>query len=354
MLAPKIELWELLGPYWRLPLRVVWYGELAEVRSGAGSRLTKKQVEACEEKLDGIGNKKGMAHFLTRFQLEKIAEPSRHEDPDDVVEWLPPRAARTIADEPDISDFVRGYCQSTYALTRSPLMADAIWASFCKWMLHWMVNECGEIDLGFAKMFPVPLRKNWASLVARFEHIQGKAGKFDPNMQSMVDRGVADYMIGWSTTGIDPKTRLFTFTLEIITNEKWNRIIELREREKQKRFLARYGYNHVQEQKRALFRILEAYSFFLTEARKTHGIVYFTYAPKLFLSPGPIGQYQGQVKAVVPTESPGTEDFGLLVSPDPVGPKTTLARSDEALREMSDIQSAFENVRDARGKIHGS
>lgn len=349
MLAPKIELWELSGTHWRLPIRVIWYDALAEVRTGAGANLTKKQLQVSEETLASVGNKRLTSWFLTRTQLLTVAKPSHETDPEEIVEWMPSRAPCPTTAVSGVPDFIHEYCGSIYAIVRDPLIADAIWASFCKWMLHWLVNEQKAIDLEFARILPLPVRKSWASAAAKFESVMLKENKilksdrYDPDMQKIVDRGVAQYLAGPRVSSFDEIARTFRFTLEIVPLECFHEMVKLRQRKKHRKFVKLYGSNHRQTVLRLLPYILEAYSNYLAEAKWPTGYFISDHARS------------GLWAEVIPnrTSEPWHPGISAADASSEVGPAEDVESENEMVPEMPDLQPAEQDMRDTRGDVHG-
>src|SRR6478672_8263847 len=82
------EVWELIGPNWRLPLGVEMRDQfICRVRLGCGIALLKKQRAAAEPMLDHAADaREGSTWFIHKAVLMRIAQISTAE-PEDVVVW---------------------------------------------------------------------------------------------------------------------------------------------------------------------------------------------------------------------------------------------------------------------------
>lgn len=271
-----VELWTLIGPYWRLPVRVVWQDvNFAEVRVGAGARLTQRMTKEADEFLARHGTHKGSVHWVSRADLEKVAQPFPGDDPDDAVEWAPVRAKEKLPPgDFQASDFIEEYCKSEYAWINDPIFADAAWSSFCTFMLHWLLNRHKTVDLMFAKLDAFCLRRNWAGTVAKFEWEKVRKNKdrpgryLSPDIQDMVKRGVAHYLVSRNVTAFDKKNRRMSYTLECQTTDFWEKTVQKVENAKGSFRAMGYMRSITSQMRRQLLKVLGAYSHFLREAAR--------------------------------------------------------------------------------------
>lgn len=119
-----------------------WVESLAQVTVGAGAALTRKMKEVAWERLKLVGTVREDAVWVARQKLETVAQRFYGTDPEDVIEWMPAREKLPPSTDfrpPD--EFILEYCKSQYAWIRDPLLADIVWMSFIRFMLHWMLNE---------------------------------------------------------------------------------------------------------------------------------------------------------------------------------------------------------------------
>lgn len=274
----RVELWTVSGSYWRLPIRVVWWDEICECRSGSGASLTAKMRALADETLSRSSFKSvGSNYWLKKVELEKIARKFYGEDPEDAIEWLPSRPEKNPVrqDYQPPDPFVMAYCQSPYAIIRDPLIVDAIWVSLCKFMLHWLLNEHQTVNLVFAKLDAFALRKNWASATAKFEWRKMTGRKLErkdflsTDLENMVNRGVANYLTSPPVTAFDSKHKMLCYTLECSTTDHWRKIVRVIEREKRRTRLGGEYMGGVRDQlRRQLPRVLEAYASYLEETKR--------------------------------------------------------------------------------------
>jgi len=211
------ELYELLGPWFALPIFVHWPdgNEVAVIEIGAGIQLLKIQISAAESRLSDFGATSVNGQLvIPRKNLERCSRKSSETDPEMVVEWRPTyRRARyrkfpnnataqftTKKAVSDRDEFYHEFCKTGFC--GDPLKAEIIHMQLCKFMLHWLVNEHRPVDLGFCELHPTPLRPNWKEIMlAMREARMSPAGSsyghelFDPKL-TMFDK--AQNVMLWS------------------------------------------------------------------------------------------------------------------------------------------------------------
>lgn len=263
------ELWILIGPHWKLPVRLVWFDAIAKVQVASDVPMLRKQKQAAAELLSRICERReGENFFVLRKDLARTAVRAPDMiDPEDAVEWTPYRAEPEPEQaEPRVGPFIQKYCASPYAAIRDPLMADYVWISFCKWLLHWLLVEGEPADLVFAELVPLQARENWAQVLAKLEmnHCSGKE-RYRPDVADMVRRGVADLAVSDFITGWTG--RYCDWTLAVRTKRDWNKMVERAEIER-KRYRVRKSYFHgvYNQMRRQLPAMLEIYATFLEKA----------------------------------------------------------------------------------------
>jgi len=276
-----VELWELIGGHWRLPIRVVWNDDVGDVRIGAGLRLLECQWDAADKTLERILLRRfGNTFTVTRSELSTCAVPSKHSNPEAIVEWIPNRPSTLGVEherESGAPEFIEKYCESGYSVISDPVVATVVWASLQKWMLHWLLNEQKPVDIMFAKLVPLCLRRNWCAAAAKAEHMQmqrsnkGKRKKkhnektfLSPKISEMIDRGVADFLVGQYATGYDEKHKICPYLIEVVPNERW--IKSVLTVENSKKSTGRYMDRVNHQMRKQLPDALEIYSQYLQEA----------------------------------------------------------------------------------------
>jgi hypothetical protein len=348
----KVELWELFGPCWRLPARVVWYADLAEVRVGAGAPLTERMRTVAEEKLLTVANRKGTSFWASREALGKVAVLSRYEDPQEVIEWAPLRPSTKVESTFQASDFIQGYCECSFAVIRNPLLATMIWASFCKFMMHWMLNERKTVDLVFAEMDAFMLRRNWQGVAAKAEQKLHRAGAikdrdlFNSDAQNVADR-MGFVFTNRDLTSFDEKTRTLGYTLDVRPNKKFFTFARELVIERMSGREGRSGGNYttlIRELKGQVKRVIKAYAHYLAEATAPTSNV------DCFIYDRAQGKWTWSRGGRTVGESGDPRDGGLsmqaAVEPSPAeegaGPAETLPAP------MPDLQPPDRDMRDTR------
>lgn len=270
-MAEISELWELVGPSWRLPLRIVWHDDFGEVIFPI--HLLNVQRFALDKVIHQYLYERAGKLWICRADLTKVAHRSDHTDPEDIVEWLP--AARKVkVDSFQENNFIEGYCSSPFAIHRDPSIMDTIWASFCKYMLHRFINDEKEISFGFMRLVPILARKHWFNVVAKFEHAQFKKHAIfkseflNPDPQSIIDRGVADHMTGVMITSFDPVNNVPRPTIEVVLNEEFFQASLKKELARKRAWRPqKYWWQYLERLKRQLGLVMELYAENLKEAQ---------------------------------------------------------------------------------------
>jgi hypothetical protein len=341
----SVELWELTGPYWRLPIRVVWHAELAEIRVGFGARLTSRMTRVAEEKLGVHARREGNVFWLQRESLKKIARKSDSDDPEEVIEWMTDRRGKERPEGYQAMPFIQAYCGEHYALIRDPVIAEAIYVSFCRFMLHWLLNEGKEVNLIFAKLNALMLRRNWQSATAKYEHDLFRKHHLlresflNPDVQSIVNRGVADYFIKESVTAWDQETKIYRHTLDCQVTEEF-RDFETRLEKHRKRRNWVYNRGVLVRLKRQIRKVIESYAQYLRETRWENG---------RFVR-GDICSVTGKFiprAGAQPRKAVGAWDSdGILRETPQQSAENEVVAPDEDMPEMPDLQPESEDMRD--------
>lgn len=350
-MTSRVEIWSLAGPCWRLPIRVVWFQNLAQIRVGAGARLTRKMMQAGDELVASFASKQDNTFWAERPVLEQFARKFHGDDPEDVIEWLPSRVEQ-VPVRPDYKaeDFILAYCASSYAVLRDTLLVERVWISIRKFMLHWLLNEHRGVDLIFAQLDALALRKNWASAAARKEHALYRAGKMqkkdflNPKIESMVQRGVTEYFVAPEVTAWDEKRQAVYFTLECTANENWDKMVQ--KCEATKKFTMRGGYANwtFGTMVRQARRVAEIYARYLQETSRP--------ATRMVESLDPGGERKrcivvGKREAIPPADPWDARD-PVFSAVEP-GESQPMVSPDATLHEtLPDLRSSGQDMRDTR------
>lgn len=273
---PAVELWELAGSHWKLPIHVQKTGDLAVVRR-TETRLLPKQAAALEEAMSrmAIGGQSGEWHVPMQT-LVMVAEESRYSDPDDVVVWQSrPPACNHFPKEDGADDFIASWASSS-GMFQSTATAAAVYASLMAHMLHWLLNEGKPVKLLFATIYPLLVRRNWKEIVwgkmlltqdIRQEWYSRRLVPTDEELTS------ADLTVWYEAT------KSAGWNLEIIPErwfEKQAKDVEIQRSKKYQRF---YGNHLVRQMRRQIDIAREAFASFASaihEKSLTLPHVYFT------------------------------------------------------------------------------
>lgn len=365
------ELWLLRGSYWSFPITVTWHDVLGEVTLGAGLPLLKSQVKVASTFLKEISQHEVDGKlFVLKTVLEAHGEPSTA-DPEDLVEWVPSRKNKEVQGYVIPEEFLNEFCKSGYCPIKDPLLMDIVWLGLCKWMLHWVAVLNRPIDLYFARLVPLQLRKNWAPLLVKFENAEvddkinpsyGKiAQKFSPNARSMIQRGICGMALRHEMTSVIKMNKCWSsqyrqpildWTLEVITQGPWDEMIERVETLRQSKYRhGNYNSDVRRQMKRQLPDVLLAYAHYLEK----------TSQPTCRLLRVQPDRITGKLAPIVPGEHKGfhlTHSFDIdepaLADCDgPVpsgcageeGGEEDVESQDETLPPLPDLQPCEENVR---------
>ena len=341
------EYWVVCGPTWRLPIRIVeWHDTMAELAADSPVPLLQCQQAALKEMLEPVVFTRGGKSWAFKPDLQKVAHVATAQDAESLVEWMPGVRKGASAEFQD-NEFIRAYCASDYAVGKDPVIMDAIWVSFLKFCLHWLVNEEKEIDFGFARIIPLFLRKNWSNVAAKAElreyrkHIILRSDFLNPDPDSIIERRILDYLATGYVASIDGSSRLPRSILEVIESPAYRDAVTNREKARKYRWRGAYWKQFVDRMKRQLPKVLECYAYHLKEAEFS--------AARIGREPDNSGQNKWKGSYVgfsleVPVDHCG-EDCLLWPGIEPSQPK--LSRSaDSNLPPVSNLQSPEGDVRD--------
>lgn len=263
------EIWELLGPFWKLPIGVFWHEDYGEIRIGAGLALLNCQYREAKALLSRIGDVRGSTFWVSRAMLTRNAVKSLETDPENVVHWLPGRKPeQTPSGDYQPDEFLSGFCLSQHSSINDPVVMDVVWTGLKKWMLHWLLNERKEVDLGFAILSPLMLRANWKQVLTKWENKRKRRDAYFADPKSVIRRGLADVLCAECVTEWDDDVGTVGWTLEVIPKEEWRNMAKRVELEKHRHGVRRYFENVVNYMKWQLPRAIWIYVQYLKEASK--------------------------------------------------------------------------------------
>lgn len=163
----KIELWELVGDRWTLPISVLWEEGHAVIEL-ANTPFLDAQRRVALETLEPLRN--GTIYVASRETLERMARKSQFGNPQDVVEWRRVVApALHFPKNAGVDEFLDAYCAKGVVQNRATV--SAIYSTLCAHMLQWLMQG-KPLPLIFATIYPLLFRQNWKEL-AHFHKMKG-------------------------------------------------------------------------------------------------------------------------------------------------------------------------------------
>lgn len=257
--------YELTGNNWRLPVMVDWHDVVAEV-SLPNMPFLKAQRTVLEEKLNSLGDYREGKWWVLKSKLERTAVPSIKTDPEQIVEWCV-QNIRVESGVVVVTEFVRGYLESPYALLPDPKVTEMIWLSFCKYALHRLINERKPVQMFFATIYPLMMRVNWKEIALRRENNgQDRTKRFEHQISKIIKRKMVDHLCSPGMSGYDEEQGVADWTLEIVPERAWESAARKLEEEVKRKRKIYYGTRVGNQLKAQLTYALEVYSAFLKKA----------------------------------------------------------------------------------------
>lgn len=237
---PTGELWELIGPHWRLPIYAhASPNGVIEVEI-AGIPILKAQRKAAEEALRiHCTHRESNTWFFARAGLEQSAVKSHWEDPEDVVIW------NWKQREYDVRlAMAKFYCEQSYAVCKKDIHFAAMWASIENFMFDWMVQMGRPIEFSWGRLEALPIRANWkqamlSTMKAKKQNL-AVIGNKDAATRQEAERRVQFNLYERSfMTSLDVETKTIRWTVEFVPNREWHQKIyefELQRKQRKHRF----------------------------------------------------------------------------------------------------------------------
>lgn len=331
------ELYELIGVGFRLPVYVRfegerWNKECVSVAIPKSMPLLRAQRRAIELTLGrAMDRRDQLAWILRRDTLSQWLCKSNHTDPQDVVvwNWTDPES---VVNE----DFVTAYCQHSTSVLKNKNDARFAWASFCKFMMHWMLHLEKPLHLGFARITAVPARSNWLAILhARYvialRYVNFSEAKFKKkHLQHM------------TMTAFDERTQTIRWSLALESLPLFQSESCKVELERQ-RGVRKYPVHVSNLLKKHSHRMYEIFKAYLSQA--AHPVLRLPQVK--FGRAKRNGNKSGDVEAptiAIDPPQPASGVFGVdrVLEPGAAG---CLESENAFMLEVSDLQPAFENVR---------
>lgn len=280
----KAELWELVGTYFRLPIIVRWNDVVAQIQP-ASIPMLRRQETAMNELLSEFCKESEGMFYAVRADLAAYAIPSTASDPEEIVQWTPQAPKITVPHEetePEgewrASEFAAEYCASKYSIIRDKLIVDAVYVSFCRFMLDQLLNKRKPVDLMFCEIIPFMFRKNWVGVMANRDcnscgplrkgcKRRTKVGKFSRDPEIMIKRGLHECLIDEKLLGWDEDHRVPVWSLHVAQKPSFRTMARKVEMARRRRLKSHYFAWVLTQMKAQLPSALDYYSAFLEEAR---------------------------------------------------------------------------------------
>lgn len=278
------------------------------MRIGGGIRLLDIQLETAVARLTEIGavyeqrGDNGKRWWIATEQLEAACTPEGKVNPESVLEWRP--AERVRYRQPthrykNRDEFFHEFAKAGWISDR--YKAELIFVSFCKFMLHWLVNEQKPVELGFCTLVPVPLRANWKSLL-----LTKGVGKKPEEVGKEVLNGL---YTAWRDK---PRPRLGThsnkhifWSLEVLPERSWFRATIAFERVRRsvkyrlKGELFRYCRAVTESIRRSIPSLARLYATYVSQVKRPAARLGLEHGLKNKV-PQPVGERRGDIFRVAP------------------------------------------------------
>lgn len=348
------ELYEFHGPNFKFPILLTWHDVIAEIKPHPSAPLLKIQQAAFDAQMTFLGAEfHDESWWLQEIAAKECCVISMLADPEEILEWQPLRKDAPANAKEDYADpFISDYTRSPFAVIRDNLTAELVWQSFSKFMLHRLLNTQKPVDLYFARIVPLQMRADWKAITTAWETKHVKEDRFNPEIDSITNRGVAGFLAADHITGVvkgpsnykntlvpaselSPRTVCTaSWTLEIIPNESFDKMarrLELYRRYPNGHWF--YYWKNINNQlKIQLPNAIEVYANYIKKAALPWALLY---RPKQHCVPGVKNE----------TNVKGHHCMGYRY-PSPIG-----AARDAAIRALSGNECADEALASTDEKL---
>lgn len=160
------ELYELLGPTFRLPVYVRLEGSPNWSKDCVSVSATRISLMQCQKRVleqtmhDLMERRRDESWIVSREVLEDRFRKSVHTEPEEVVVWNWSDPMPNTA-----SGFIAEYCRNRDAVLHDRGQAAILWSSMCRFAMRWMLERNRKLDLGFCVISAAPLRRNWVDIL---------------------------------------------------------------------------------------------------------------------------------------------------------------------------------------------
>lgn len=265
------ETWLISEERWSLPVTVMGIEGQVLGLAPCNIPMLRRQSEFLKQKLSSVGNYVNGLWWVPDSVLRTIGKPILG-DPEDFVVWDPPvvACATNVSADPERWEFFAEYSRN--GVISDPVQAEVVFVSFCKFMLHWMLNRQKSVDLGFCELAPMPYRPNWYQVLLQKDleredkiKMEGKYPRLNSNVKSLVGRGVPDDMMDPKLTFWCKEDEHIYWSIGARPKAMWWKMVKAVEQAKQSR--GKYITTIRETMKRTLPKALKFYASFLQQAR---------------------------------------------------------------------------------------
>lgn len=352
----KHEVWEIFGPWWKLPVRVRWIdqNDVAAISFCEDLPLLQCQQEVIK---DLFKNElfRDDCWWVHRKTLERVGHIATQDNLELTVVWRPPPATVTARPnkDPELEEFLARLVEIGYF--KSIEQADAIRRIFCKAMLDQLLNQKKPVDLLFCKLWPVPYRPNWKQVILQrdiaakpSEAVKVSEERVRERIDQHLESGAILAMVPTKVKvgGCPTAADRILWTLDVEYYTVWWKMVAAVE--KRARFLAKGGYAFAIRETMRKFKVSSGrlYKQFLEQIGRPNAKFLLTSSSQYPRSVQPIKINDEDalfLRGAIPRDLPdvlprarGTEDCTALEIPG----------ESEGLRGVSDLQPDRPDLRD--------
>jgi hypothetical protein len=266
------ELWLIGEPSWSFPLDLQRLdGQDVVGVCPSDIPILAVQRSVIYAKLSSIASYNEGRWWLLESELRKHASHVTG-DPESFVTWCPMEPRVEFRTSGENSEFFKSY--AIEGVLRDPFQAEIVFNSFCKFMLHWMLNKQKSVDLGFCELCPVPYRPNWYQMILEKDlalaaqvKLDGKHEWLSAGFTSLVGRNIPEHLLDPKLTFWNVEDKHFYWSIAARPKSLWWRMVKLVERARAGKHRGGYGIKVGETLKRMLPQSMRLYASFLQQVR---------------------------------------------------------------------------------------
>ncbi len=159
------ELWEIRGSHWVLPVLVERHTDVAYVTLAPIPMLGIQRAVLINAIEQVSVNRVEDSYVVPFGPWCDIAEKSKQDNAEQVVEWNRVAGERVyLPGNPDLDTFAADWLvHSGYSFSKAS--AVTLHLSIFSHMMHWLVNLHRPVDVLFAVIHPLQMRRNWKEII---------------------------------------------------------------------------------------------------------------------------------------------------------------------------------------------